>query len=165
MNPQPKAPSASPRIVRGQQHRAEALELRRAGHTYAAIGEQLGLSKTMAFKLVRQGMEEGRIAIGEAADQLRAEELSRLDGMLSAVWPKAAKGDLAAVDRVLKIGERRARLLGLDAPSQHAATDPQGNPAGPTEIRLVPGLDVSKLSDAALAELAQQLPPADLLRR
>jgi hypothetical protein len=158
------ASRTAPRIVRGLQHRAQALELRRAGHTYAAIGEQLGLSKAMAFKLVRQGMEEGRIAIGKAADQLRAEELSRLDGMLEAVWPKASKGELAAVDRVLKIGERRARLLGLDAPSQHAATDPQGNPAGPTEVRLVPGLDVSKLSDATLAELVMQLGPPEAFR-
>lgn len=33
---------------------------------------------------------------------------------------------LAAMDRLLKIGERRARLLGLDAPTKTALTDPTG---------------------------------------
>ena len=34
---------------------------------------------------------------------------------------------LAAMDRLLKIGERRARLLGLDAPTKTALTDPSGD--------------------------------------
>lgn len=33
---------------------------------------------------------------------------------------------LATMDRLLKIGERRARLLGLDAPTKTALTDPTG---------------------------------------
>lgn len=34
---------------------------------------------------------------------------------------------LAAMDRLLKISERRARLLGLDAPTKTALTDPSGD--------------------------------------
>lgn len=40
--------------------------------------------------------------------------------MLTKAYPLAAKGDLQAIDRVLKIGERRAKLLGLDAPTRTA---------------------------------------------
>ena len=40
--------------------------------------------------------------------------------MLQGLWPRARKGEAAAVDRVLKIGERRAKLLGLDAPTRTA---------------------------------------------
>ena len=36
-----------------------------------------------------------------------------------AVWDEAAKGEYAAIDRVLKILERRAKLLGLDMPVRH----------------------------------------------
>ena len=55
-----------------------------------------------------------------SSDELLALELSRLDGLLAKVYPMAAQGDLQAVDRVLKICERRARLLGLDAPTRTA---------------------------------------------
>jgi hypothetical protein len=61
-------------------------------------------------------MAEARAQIDTDASELKAEELSRLDGMLRGLWPDARKGSHGAVDRVLKIMERRAKLLGLDAP-------------------------------------------------
>jgi hypothetical protein len=54
--------------------------------------------------------------VQEPAEELRTMEVARLDQMLLGLWPKAIKGDTWAVDRVLKIMERRAALLGLDAP-------------------------------------------------
>ena len=36
--------------------------------------------------------------------------------MLAAVWARASTGDLDAIDTVLKIQQRRARLFGLDRP-------------------------------------------------
>jgi hypothetical protein len=47
-------------------------------------------------------------------------ELMRLERLHAAVWPQAIRGDVNAVDRVLRIMERRARLLGLDAPKRVA---------------------------------------------
>lgn len=99
---------------------AQALDLRRAGHGYAAIAQKVGISISRAQALVQAGMESARSQIAASGDELRAEELSRLDGMLSKLYPKAARGDLAAADRVLKISERRSRLLGLDAPVRTA---------------------------------------------
>ena len=52
----------------------------------------------------------------EAADEVRALELARLDALLAALWPQ--QGEPAVVDRVLRIMERRAKLLGLDAPTR-----------------------------------------------
>lgn len=58
------------------------------------------------------------------ADQLpedrhrwRSIELEKLQGLEHAVMPKALAGDLPAVDRALRVQERRSRLLGLDAPA------------------------------------------------
>ena len=45
----------------------------------------------------------------------RAQELARLDRMQVGLWPQVIKGNHGAIDRVLRIMERRARLLGLDA--------------------------------------------------
>ncbi len=46
-------------------------------------------------------------------------EVTRLDQLLVAMWPKAMQGSGWAVDRCLGIMKRRAELLGLDAPTRH----------------------------------------------
>lgn len=55
-----------------------------------------------------------------AADrvELRTLEAQRLDRLFLVVWRQALAGDLAAVDRALRIQDRRAKLLGLDEPSR-----------------------------------------------
>jgi hypothetical protein len=123
--------------ARKLQRQADALELRRAGHSYASIARSLSLSKSRAHALVQDAMQYARQQVAVSVDELRALEVSRLDAMLQGVWAKARRGEMKAIDRVLKIGERRARLLGLDAPAKVAGTVLQGNPPGPRVIELV----------------------------
>ncbi len=47
-------------------------------------------------------------------------DLDRLEHLIAAVWPEAVRGNLPAVDRVIRILERKAKLLGLDAPERMA---------------------------------------------
>ena len=54
----------------------------------------------------------------EPATQLRDMEVARLDRLLAAHWGKATKGDVNATRMVLTIMDRRAKLLGLDAPQK-----------------------------------------------
>ena len=75
-----------------------------------------------------------KATLQEPADELRTLELERLDRLLLGVWGQAAKGNQGAVDRALKIMERRARLLGLDAP-----TKVQQENVGDTVIRMTWG--------------------------
>lgn len=110
------------------QRQAQALELRRMGKGFAEIAAALGIGKSQAHRLVVAGMEDARQQIAASADDLRVEEVSRLDGMLAGLWPTARKGGVAAVDRVLKIMERRAKLLGLDAPERRELTGKGGAP-------------------------------------
>jgi hypothetical protein len=112
-----KTSAATARKLRNQE---QALALRRAGHSFERIGHKIGISTSRAHALVQMGLATARDQITASVDELRTEELSRLDGMLAKLYPKAEKGDLYAADRVLKIGERRARLLGLDAPVRTA---------------------------------------------
>lgn len=139
-------------------HQEQALDLRRAGHSYAAIGRKIGLSKSRAHELVQVGLESARAQISASADDLRSEEIARLDGMLKTLYPKAAKGDVAAIDRVLKIGERRAKLLGLEAPVRIETTGRDGNPI---EVTSTHTIDPSKLSSATLRELLDARTGAD----
>lgn len=91
------------------QHRA--LELRRQGLNYHEIARELKISTNRAYELVQSALTRWML---EPAEDVRLLELQRLDALLAALWDKAIAGDLAVVDRVLRIMERRAKLLGLD---------------------------------------------------
>ena len=45
-------------------------------------------------------------------------EVERLDVMLLAIWQDVRSGDTQAINTALRIMERRARLMGLDAPTK-----------------------------------------------
>jgi hypothetical protein len=106
--------------------RAEAFELRKAGATYEEIGRSLGITAQSAHETVTRALKASVEASSRDAASIRALELERLDSLLKGLWPAASKGNPASVEKVLKIMERRARLLGLDAPVKHSATDPTG---------------------------------------
>ncbi len=48
--------------------------------------------------------------------------------MLLALWRRVQSGDDHAIDRALRIMERRARLLGLDAATKTEHTGKEGGP-------------------------------------
>ena len=99
-----------------REHQQAALKLRLTGMSHRAIAEALGVSDHTTI--------QGRIAgalkeiIREPAEAVLKMELERLDVMLLGLWKQAASGDLQALDRALKIQDRRARYLGLDAPTK-----------------------------------------------
>ncbi len=100
------------------QREQEALALRRAGKRYDEIAEELGLSVSGAWSVVRRAFKRSQKLNEAEADYQRTLDLERLDAALAAIWPQVEQGKLFAVDRLLGILERRARLLGLDAPEQ-----------------------------------------------
>src|SRR5262245_7146320 len=92
----------------------EALRLRQSGHTFAKIAAALGYSDPgCARDAVLAALRDN---VTEPNAEMRALELARLDALHEALWEKALGGDLPAVDRVLKVMERRSKMLGLDAP-------------------------------------------------
>jgi len=110
------AARTTPTTLQTVEKRADAIRLRISGCSYDQIAERLGYAnRSSAFKAV----EAGRLAIlAEPAAELVALECARLDELMVALWPKALAGDVQAVDRVLRVMERRARYLGLDAPAR-----------------------------------------------
>jgi hypothetical protein len=102
----------SRRRIQTKETAARALELRKAGATYEQIAQQLGYAhKGKAYEAVTAAMRE---VTREGAEEVLNLELARLDALTVALWPKARQGSGPAVDRVLKVMERRAKLLGLD---------------------------------------------------
>jgi len=136
------------------QRRAFVLQLRKAGVTYPNIAraaiEKFGVDRLprgwderYAYKDVKRELDKIRVEISESASNVLALELQRLDALLKALWAEAARKnpDHSAVDRVLKIMERRAKLLGLDAPSKQQITDADGGPL----TFVIAGADPDKL--------------------
>jgi len=90
----------------------EALGLRQAGYTYDRIAQSTGYANADgAWKAVRRAISR---SLQEPVAELVSLESARLDRLQTAVWAAAIKGDLGAVDRVLSIMARRAKLCGLD---------------------------------------------------
>jgi hypothetical protein len=113
--PRPKRPAGSDEPII-QARRLEALDLRKAGFSYAAIGNRLQVSGEQARLDVMAALKQLSEHQDTETAEYRSLELERLDRMLVSVWSDALKGHLGAIDRVLKISERRSRLMGLDAP-------------------------------------------------
>jgi hypothetical protein len=101
------------RVSRAEQQ-LKALELRKSGATHDEIAKKLGLkNRSVAWKMVRAAIKGITL---EPASEVLSLELERLDAVLLGCWAKAKKGDPQAVDRVLRIMDRRAAYLGLDQP-------------------------------------------------
>lgn len=113
----------SKRRIESVEHEKNALALRIGGATYAVIGEALGLSESGSARAVYRALDRIKAEVRETAAQYVQLELERLDKMVFGLWSDAIKGRYGAVDRVLKIMERRARLLGLDAPTAISLVD------------------------------------------
>lgn len=106
----------SQRRLEAIENQRKALELRKAGVTFVVIAEQLGYrGPSGAYRAVMSALKR---TLQEPADEVRTLELERLDALLLALWAQAKQGQQGAVDRVLKVMERRAKLLGLDAPTK-----------------------------------------------
>jgi hypothetical protein len=104
--------------------RRTAAEMRLAGASYEQIARQLEYrSVSSAHDAVQAGMAA---AMQDPDSEIRRMELDRLDVLLVGLWPKARRGDVAAVDRVLKVMERRSRYLGLDATAESGPAKPSG---------------------------------------
>ncbi|MEU2453929.1 hypothetical protein ABZ605_28100 [Streptomyces sp. NPDC012765] len=123
--------------------RAQAIALRLAGMDYQTIAERLQYAdRGAASKDVHRALEANLEAESVAAATLRELEVQRLDRMQAAAWAKAAKGDLKAIETVLKVIDRRARLLGLDRP---ARTEITGADGGPLQVEAVDLAELERL--------------------
>jgi hypothetical protein len=94
------------------ERRRRAVAMRFAGVDYETIAERLGYAgRAAACKDVQRALAPN---IAEDAapstDEARALELMRLDRLQAAAWPAVLKGDLRAIDTVVRIIATRAKL-------------------------------------------------------
>ena len=102
--------------VKAAERRQEAVKLRIAGATFQQIGDRLGMTRQGAHVTIKRYLYETAKATEESADELRVLELQRLDALQASHWSDAMKGDIQKTLAILRIMNRRAALMGLDAP-------------------------------------------------
>jgi hypothetical protein len=126
----------------------QALELRAGGASFRQIGDALGVSKVRAFRIVRAALDELVKHCQDTAERVRQLELHRLDRYRLAL--DSRKSDPRAVDTLIRISERVAKLHGLDAPQRIEASGPNGGP-----IETEEKMDYSKLTLEELLQLEE----------
>lgn len=147
--------------------RAEAIRLRTSGKTIREIAEALGVGVATAHDDVRTAMSE---LAREAEENVRAErgsQLSRLERafrVLEDVLEGVESVDsddspglsrdikLKALDRLVKLEERRAKLLGLDAPERREID---------AKVAAVPLEDLDAMRAAARANECEPSPTGE----
>jgi hypothetical protein len=110
-----------------------ALQLRTEGLTFEAIGQKLGITRQSAHEAVKRGLEAVAAERRALAGNLLDAELEQVDFVCRSLVPKVIKGDPKAAMAFLKAQERRAKLLGLDAPTR-ADTTLSGPGGAPVEV-------------------------------
>jgi len=98
----------------------EAMRLRLAGKSFEEIGETMCLPCVSRASGARQLIERAlRRITPEPTEQVRELEVQRLDTILARLWPYVDSDPPSekATKMVLAVMARRAKLLGLDAPT------------------------------------------------
>ena len=104
--------------ARATWRQARAVELALEGRSYDDIAHAVGLAnRGSAWRTVQKALHN-RVVAG--VDELREMEVDRLDKLQATVWPQVEAGNVKAIDAVMKIIDRRCRILGLYAVPQAA---------------------------------------------
>ena len=109
-----------------EERRDKVMGLLLAGGSTRSIAKVVGVHHATVARDVDARLKGAAEACRSTAD-LRLIEEERLDALLLQWWG-AAQGDLHAFDRVLRLLERRAKLLGLDAAQKLEHTGKDGGP-------------------------------------
>lgn len=106
---------ARPRTIAAAEKRRDALLARQQGNSWAEVARIVGYTDPSSAH--RAAMQALKDIPYEAANDLRRTELETLNELQLALRAKLTEKPSAyLVDSILRVMERRAKLLGLDAP-------------------------------------------------
>jgi hypothetical protein len=163
-----------PANIEAATRRRLVVDLRRAGATYGQIADEVrriyeaegkadilprSYNALYAHRDFTMAFQQATAQLRESVEQMRELEYARLDEMFNRIYPRVlgteeTPPDLSALDRALKIMERRARLAGLDSPfpvDLRQLTDAQ-------LVALAAGRDPRRVIEDAPTDDAQTLP-------
>jgi hypothetical protein len=105
------------RLQAAEKH-ARVIELTLAGYTQEAIATACGYSDKSSVRYVQQKWIAENQPSHEQTEELRQIQAAQIDAIHERLWPHLigddGKPDVQVVDRVAKLMDRKARLMGLD---------------------------------------------------
>jgi hypothetical protein len=155
--------------------RNKAINLKMAGATWQMIADQCGYaSEAAALMDIKRFRQQQNLQAVASYEELRDQEGERLDRLQMGHWAAAVGGDKDAAAVVLKIMERRAKLMGLDAPRDfnvllegrldvEAATVVEAILAAADKSGL-PAADRMRMLEAAQQHLAETAKGSDVIQ-
>lgn len=128
----PGESKTSPRRLEAALRSKQALELRMAGVNFDQIANKLGYSnRSGAYQAVMAALR--RLPAPEV-EEYRKLNIERLNKARMANWPNVTGGEHKAIEIEIKIQQREAAYLGLDAPQKVALGGADG---GPVTLRVI----------------------------
>jgi hypothetical protein len=132
----PKTSKLAATHLQAQAKVLQAVKLRKQGLDWDSIAKAVGYKhRSTIWRHVEAWYEKRQTEIGENIDRLRDLDLDRLDTMLYALRGRIQRGEPRAIDTGLRILERRAKLLGLDAALKQQITGADGGPLAIEDAR------------------------------
>jgi hypothetical protein len=136
----------------GSERMKQALELAAAGLSYEEIAKSLGLrAKSTVHGLIHRAL---RAIPAEATVMYRHAEDQRIEALMSVYMPKAMADDRGAAELVIRLMDRRYKLMGISAP-ERAPVNENGETVG-----LLDGFDAVAFLASRFDRLAAQRGPA-----
>ena len=123
-----------------------ALELRKQGWTYEEIAFELGISIVKAQQLVQEQIQKLEVAISDRATELREVILQRIEVAIDAIYPDIVDGKVEAIDRMIKLNDQAAMLLGVKV-SRHDLTSGGETIAGSERLAVLAKQAQDELDD------------------
>ena len=121
---------ARPRIRRetleAKKRKERVLQFKLSGLRQCQIADQEGITEAAVSKIVKKINKDLNDNNENMSLEMRTIENARLDRLTQTLWPGALRGAKSAIDQVIKIMERRAKMNGLDMPTKIANTTPDG---------------------------------------
>lgn len=96
----------------------EVFELRRDGYSEHEIADKVRLPPIRVKAILADAFDSLNVASTKVLHEARALDLARLEAATKALMPKVVTGDINAINTMLKVMQRRAALIGLDAPRE-----------------------------------------------
>ena len=110
-----KQSRTTPRAIATDMKRAQALELRTHGWTYAVIAKELNVSTTRAHQLVDEAL---KARVWDPIEKYRHLAMFRAEIAMTQTFPLVAAGDQAAITNWLAIEARLDKLTGITGPAE-----------------------------------------------
>ena len=123
-------PASRAKQAETYERRTQLIRLKRGGAQFDdprvfALGYT---SRQSASKDFIRALEQRRDEQAAEVSVYRQEMNERLEALLEAAWDNATMGDPKAIETVLKVLDRQAKLNGLDAPVKSELSGPDGGP-------------------------------------